>query len=179
MFKMFKTGMLASVALITLLAVLAPVAAHAGDEAMKAVSEDGILVFQTDDGEFKWWWDARIYLDAAGYIEDKESLSNGFMVRRARWAMKTQIWTDWYAEVDFDFAEESTELKDAYISYRGLFGGSGHVRIGNFRQPFGLEENFTSRNVPGSEARRTFRMGFPFHKPKSWLKTIRSPGRLK
>jgi len=147
MFKMFRTGMLASVALITLIAVLAPVAAQAGDQAMKAVSEDGILVFQTDDGEFKWWWDARIYLDAAGYIEDKESLSNGFMVRRARWAMKTQIWSDWYAEVDFDFAEEKTELKDAYISYRGLFGGNGHARIGNFRQPFGLEENFTSRNL--------------------------------
>ncbi len=147
MFKFLKSGMLASVAVLTLLAVLAPVAAHAGDEVMNAVAEDGILVFQTDDGQFKWWWDARIYLDAAGYMEDKNSLSNGFMVRRARWAMKTQIWDHWYAEVDFDFAEESTELKDAYISRRGLFGGNGHVRIGNFRQPFGLEENFTSRNL--------------------------------
>ncbi len=147
MFKILKSGMLASVALLTLLVLLVPAGAQAGDEAMKAVSEDGILVFQSDDGEFKWWWDARIYLDAAGYIEDKEALSNGFMVRRARWAMKTQIWTNWYAEVDFDFAEEKTELKDAYISYRGLFGGNGHLRIGNFRQPFGLEENFTSRNL--------------------------------
>lgn len=145
MFKMFKTGMLASVALLTLLAVFSPVTALAGDEPMKAVAEDGILVFQSPDGEFKWWWDARVYLDLAGYIEDKNHLSNGFMVRRARWAMKTQIWTDWYAEVDFDFAEEATALKDAYISYRGLC--NSHVRVGNFRQPFGLEENLTSRNL--------------------------------
>ncbi len=147
MFKVLKSAMLATVALLTFLAILAPGNAQAGNEALKAISEDGVLVFQSPDGEFKWWWDARIYLDAAGYIEDKEALSNGFMVRRARWAMKTQIWTHWYAEVDFDFAEEQTELKDAYISYRGLFGGKGYTRIGNFRQPFGLEENFTSRNL--------------------------------
>ncbi len=155
MFEKTKQGSLAFVALLTFLALMVPAGVQAEDTPMKAVAEDGILVFQTDDGQFKWWWDARVYLDAAGYIEDEpedendrtESLSNGFMVRRARFAIKTQLWHDWYAEVDMDFAEESTELKDAYISYRGLFGGSGHVRIGNFRQPFGLEENFTSRNL--------------------------------
>ncbi len=147
MFKFMKSGLLATVALLTLLAVFAPADTVASEVPMTAAAEDGILVFKTDDGQFKWWWDARVYLDAAGYMEDKNDLSNGFMVRRARWAMKTQIWDNWYAEVDFDFAEEKTELKDAYISYRGLFDGTGHVRIGNFRQPFGLEENFTSRNL--------------------------------
>ncbi len=147
MFKMLKSGLFATVAVLTLMAVIVPVTAQASNESMKAVSENGILVFQTEDEQFKWWWDARIYLDVAGYIEDKNALSNGFYVRRARWAMKTLLWHDWYAEVDFDFAEESTELKDAYISYRGICGGQGYVRIGNFRQPFGLEENTTSRNL--------------------------------
>jgi len=148
MFKTLKSGLLAFVALLTLLAVLAPVGAQA--EIIRDVTtrvEDGFLVFESDDGAFKWWWDARIYLDVAGYMEDKNALSNGFMVRRARWAMKTMIREHWYAEVDFDFAEEATELKDAYLSYRGLFGGTGHLRVGNFRQPFGLEENITSRNL--------------------------------
>ena len=147
MIKVLKSAVLASVAVLSLFAVVVPGAAQADDTAMKAVAEDGILVFQSEDGEFKWWWDARVYLDAAGYIEDKNDLSNGLYVRRARFAMKTQIWQDWYAEVDLDFAEEATELKDAYISRRGLFGGTAHVRVGNFRQPFGLEENFTSRNL--------------------------------
>ncbi len=158
MFKTLKSGTLTLVALLTLLAVLAPVGAQA--EIIRDTTarvEDGFLVFESDDGAFKWWWDARIYLDVAGYIEDddyiegsdepKTKLSNGFIVRRARWAMKTVIREHWYAEVDFDFAEEKTELKDAYMSYRGLFGGTGHIRVGNFRQPFGLEENITSRNL--------------------------------
>jgi len=147
MFKMLKIGMLASVAVLTLFAVMAPVDARAGDEPVKAVSEDGILVFQSDDGQFKYWWDARVYLDAAGYIEDKNSLPSGSYVRRARFAIKTVLWKDWYAEVDMDFAEESAELKDLYISYRGFFGGTSQIRVGNFRQPFGLEENFTSRTL--------------------------------
>jgi len=152
MFKTLKSGMLTLVVLLTLVAVLAPVGAQA--EIIRDTTtrvEDGFLVFESDDGAFKWWWDARIYLDVAGYIEDDDHeeyhLSNGFIVRRARWAMKTMIREHWYAEVDFDFAEEKTELKDAYMSYRGLFGGTGHIRVGNFRQPFGLEENITSRNL--------------------------------
>ncbi len=147
MFNSLKSGMLVFVALLTLLAVLAPVGAQAMIRDTTARVEDGFLVFESDDGDFMWYWDARIYLDVAGYMEDKNELSNGFMVRRARWAMKTVMRKYWYAEVDFDFAEESTELKDAYISYRGLFGGTGHLRVGNFRQPFGLEENITSRNL--------------------------------
>jgi len=152
MFNSLKSGLLAFVVLLTIVSILAPVSVQA--ERIREVTtrvEDGFLVFESDDGAFKWWWDARIYLDVAGYMEDEDhpdtKLSNGFMVRRARWAMKTMIREHWYAEVDFDFAEEATELKDAYISYRGLFGGTGHLRVGNFRQPFGLEENITSRNL--------------------------------
>jgi phosphate-selective porin OprO/OprP len=46
-----------------------------------------------------------------------------------------------------DFADEAAAVKDAYISYRGLFNGNGRVRVGNFRQPNGLEEVTTSRNL--------------------------------
>jgi len=147
MFKTLKSGLLTFVALLIFVSILAPVNAQAMIRDTTARVEDGFLVFESDDGDFMWYWDARIYLDLAGYKEDKNSLSNGFMVRRARWAMKTVMRKYWYAEVDFDFAEEKTELKDAYISYRGLFGGTGHLRVGNFRQPFGLEENITSRNL--------------------------------
>ncbi len=141
--------------------------AHAGDATLNATSEDGILVFESDDNAFKWWVDARVYLDAAMYMDDGEmynmdsddigdyedftdkhdALAGGFILRRARFALKSQLWNDWYGEIDFDFAEEATAVKDAYISYRGLFGGDGRVRIGNFRQPNGLEEVTTSRNL--------------------------------
>jgi phosphate-selective porin OprO/OprP len=136
---------------------------------LNATAEDGILVFESDDSAFKWWVDARVYLDVATYFDDgplynvdgpnyedegydelaemQNTLPGGAILRRARFALKSQLWNDWYGEIDLDFAEEAAAVKDAYISYRGLFGGNGRVRVGNFRQPFGLEEVTTSRNL--------------------------------
>jgi phosphate-selective porin OprO/OprP len=152
---------LATVAILTAMAG----AALAGSTPLKATSEDGILVFESEDSQFKWWLDARVYADMAMYFDDgplwydddgsfaedraelQNSLAGGFMLRRARLAIKSQLWGDWYGEIDMDFAEEAAAVKDAYISYRGLFDGNGRVRVGNFRQPFGLEEVTTSRNL--------------------------------
>jgi phosphate-selective porin OprO/OprP len=151
-------------AMLFVVLMLMPLAAMAGTD-LNATSEDGILVFESDDSQFKWWLDARAYIDMAMYFDDgplwydddgsfaedraelQDSLAGGIMVRRARLAIKSQLWGDWYSEIDMDFAEEAAALKDAYISYRGLFNGSGRVRVGNFRQPFGLEEVTTSRNL--------------------------------
>jgi phosphate-selective porin OprO/OprP len=151
-------------AMLFVVLMLMPLAAMAGTD-LNATSEDGILVFESDDSQFKWWLDARAYIDMAMYFDDgplwydddgsfaedraelQNSLAGGIMVRRARLAIKSQLWGDWYSEIDMDFAEEAAALKDAYISYRGLFNGSGRVRVGNFRQPFGLEEVTTSRNL--------------------------------
>lgn len=149
-------GKLSATALVIALVAM-PLVALAGDTPLQAVSEDGILVWRSADDAFKWWIDARAYIDMATYFDDTETmlneddgitdLSGGTLLRRARFAVKAELWTDWYAELDLDFAEEATAVKDAYVSYRGLFGHRGHVRVGNFRQPFGLEENFTSRNL--------------------------------
>ena len=114
---------------------------------LEASSEDGILMFESDDGEFKWWVDSRIYLDTAFYIEDKNSLGDGVQLRRARMAWKTILWRDWYAEIDLDFAEEAVEVKDVYFRFDNIFDRQGYVRFGNFRAPFGLEENTTSRYI--------------------------------
>ncbi|MDX2473871.1 MAG: porin [Candidatus Krumholzibacteria bacterium] len=142
-------------------------AAFAGSSPLNATSEDGILVFESDDSAFKWWVDARVYLDAAMYMDDgplydpdsgdiddyedfwetQDSLAGGAILRRARFAIKSQLWNHWYGEIDLDFADEAAAIKDAYISYRGLFNGNGRVRIGNFRVPNGLEEVTTSRNL--------------------------------
>jgi phosphate-selective porin OprO/OprP len=167
-----------SVKLATVFVVLLAMAgaAVAGSSPLNATAEDGILVFESDDSAFKWWLDARAYVDVAAYFDDgplyyseddfedpddwadyedefggfferQNSLTGGVILRRARLAIKSQLWGDWYSEVDFDFAEEAAAVKDAYISYRGLFNGKGRVRVGNFRQPFGLEEVTSSRNI--------------------------------
>ena len=157
---------LVKLAMVAVLVTLAG-SAFAGSSPLNATAEDGILVFESDDSAFKWWFDARVYLDVASYMDDGglydmdsddigdyadftdmgNSLTGGFILRRARLALKSQLWHDWYGEVDMDFAEEAAAIKDAYISYKGIFGSTGHVRVGNFRQPNGLEEVTTSRNL--------------------------------
>jgi phosphate-selective porin OprO/OprP len=160
------------VVMLVVTAFAAPAAAESAP--LNATAEDGILVFESEDSAFKWWFDARVYLDVATYFDDgglynvpsdpddfedfedegyndlyemQDSLPGGFLLRRARFALKSQLWHHWYGEIDMDFAEESAAVKDAYISYRGLFDGNGRVRVGNFRQPNGLEEVTTSRNL--------------------------------
>jgi phosphate-selective porin OprO/OprP len=128
--------------------VLTSVSALAGSVDLEPTSNDGILVFESADGMFKWWVDSRVYLDTAIYLDDEAdsmNMGNGMQVRRARMAWKAILWNDWYAEVDVDFAEEATALKDAYVRYDNLFDRQGYVRVGNFRTPFGLEENTSSR----------------------------------
>ena len=131
-------------AMVIVLVVMAGTA-FAESTPLKAYSEDGILTFKSDDGAFKWWLDTRVYLDVAAYSEDKNPLGDGVQLRRGRMAWKAILWSDYYVEFDLDFAEEGTEVKDAYIRYDNLFNRNGYVRVGNFRAPFGLEENTTSR----------------------------------
>jgi phosphate-selective porin OprO/OprP len=128
--------------------ILLSSAALAEQVGLEAQSQDGILVFASEDGQFKWWIDTRIYLDMAFYMDDEADsmhMGNGMPIRRARMAWTAILWSDWYAEVDVDFAEEATEVKDAYVRYDDLFNRQGYVRAGNFRTPFGLEENTSSR----------------------------------
>ena len=151
--QMLRLSLLSIVAVVLLSSV-----AFAGSVELEPTSNDGILVFESKDGMFKWWVDSRVYLDMAFYMDDDAEftieiddedvalhMGSGMQIRRARMAWKAILWNDWYAEVDVDFAEEATALKDAYVRYDNLFDGSGYVRVGNFRTPFGLEENTSSR----------------------------------
>ncbi|MCK9996088.1 MAG: hypothetical protein KAH56_07390, partial [Candidatus Krumholzibacteria bacterium] len=147
--------------LVMLVLMAFAIPAIAETASLNADAVDGILVFESEDSAFKWWIDARVYLDIASYMDDgplydpdskdydddykdlaemQNSLPGGFLLRRARFALKTQVWDNWYGEIDLDFADEAAAVKDAYISRENLFGDSGRVRIGNFRQPNGLEE---------------------------------------
>lgn len=126
-------------------------AAVAATTPLHSESADGVLLFASDDGKFKWSLDGRVNLDGLFFVEDKNPLGDGVQLRRARLAFKTVLWGDWYAEMDVDFAEEAAAMKDAYLRYDNLFGGQGYVRAGNFREPFGLEENTSSRNIQFQE----------------------------
>ena len=112
-----------------------------------AEAQDGILVLRSkSDSGYKIWLDNRVQTDGAVFFVEPEwadGISNGFSVRRARFAVKTQINKDWYGEVDMDMADGEFELKDAIIRYTGL--EHFQFQVGNFKEIFSLQRNNSSR----------------------------------
>ena len=104
----------------------------------------GYLVFQSEDGNFKTRLDTRIYINGSYFLDDPEEiLSNQTNLRKARFAIKTQLWKYWSFEWDIDVADGVVEVKDMWVSYSGF--NNSQLKFGNFKQPFGLEEITSSR----------------------------------
>ena len=111
-------------------------------------SRDGILMLTSDDKRFKYWFDNRVYVDGAAYFGDntyqgdENKIGNGVNIRRMRFAMKTILWGHWGGEIDFDFAYNEVDIKDAFIRY---IGKNWQVKAGSFKEPFSMEVTTTSR----------------------------------
>lgn len=127
-------------------------------EALPVTAEvqDGILVFQNKQANYKMWFDVRIQADAAVYfgapdfcakeIDGKSNTShigNGMSIRRARFAVKAQLSKYWYGEIDTDWTSGMPEIKDAYVAFNGVKGLE--LKAGNFKENFSLSRNTTSR----------------------------------
>lgn len=108
--------------------------------------QDGILVFQNKAANYKMWFDVRVQGDAAvyfGYDKNLTQIGNGMSFRRTRFAVKTQIDKNWYAELDTDWSSGIVELKDAILQYDGI--ENLQIKMGNFKENFSIQRNSTSR----------------------------------
>ncbi len=113
---------------------------------INASVQDGILVFQNKDANYKMWFDVRVQGDAAvyfGYDKNLTQIGNGMSFRRTRFAVKTQINKDWYAEFDTDWTSGLPEIKDAILQYDGI--ENLQIKMGNFKENFSIQRNSTSR----------------------------------
>jgi phosphate-selective porin OprO/OprP len=86
---------------------------------------------------------ARLDVDHASHRGGSSRLEDGALLRRARLGFEGRH-SDWAFEAEYDFAGDG-EIKDAYLKYRGWL--AGEVSIGQFKVPFGLEEQISSRNI--------------------------------
>ncbi|NUN09041.1 MAG: hypothetical protein HUU54_07685 [Ignavibacteriaceae bacterium] len=120
-----------------------------------AEMRNGKLVFESEDGDFRWWFDSRIQFDGAMYLapdfteNTKNGMSNGFHFRRLTFAIKAILYRDWEAEVDIDFREDSdvdeqNELRDMWIKYN-VPDVNLSFMVGHFKEPFGMERLNSSR----------------------------------
>ena len=113
---------------------------------LEASSRDGILVFESKDKDYKFWFDSRVQVDFGHYFGAQEwadPIGSGASIRRARFAVKTQITPDWYGEVDMELANGSFELKDAIVRYNGL--QNWQFSVGSQKPDFSLSRNTSSR----------------------------------
>ena len=111
-----------------------------------ATERDGFLVFESKDNYFKFWFDSRVQVDFGHYFGAQDwadPIGDGASIRRARFAVKTQINPDWYGEVDMEVANGSFELKDAIVRYTGL--EDWQFSVGSQKPDFSLSRNTSSR----------------------------------
>ena len=111
-----------------------------------ASDRDGILVFESKDKDYKFWFDSRVQVDFGNYFgwqEWADPIGDGASIRRARFAVKTQITPDWYGEVDMELANGSFELKDAIVRYNGF--ENWQLSVGSQKPDFSLSRNTSSR----------------------------------
>lgn len=128
----------------------------------KVFFKEGKLNFQTADESFRLWLDNRIYIDAAYYspasdIEGLQSkpnkdletddgefrFNNGVSIRRARFALKAELYDKWFAEFDLDFAYNEVEIKDMYLGYK--FNDRISLKAGHFKEPMSMERLTSSK----------------------------------
>jgi phosphate-selective porin OprO/OprP len=107
-------------------------------------SDDGLLLFQSADGKFKFQLDGRINLVAALYSGSETPLANGIEVRRGRLGFKPS-WGDWSAQFDIDFTGVEAEIKDMWIGYGGF--KNMMITLGNHKGQFSVEEVTSSRFI--------------------------------
>jgi len=117
-----------------------------GVKELSTTERDGILVFESKDKEFKFWFDSRVQVDFAHYFGAQDwadPIGDGASIRRARFAVKTQINRDWYGEVDMEVGNGSFELKDAIVRYTGV--ENWQFSVGSQKPDFSLSRNTSSR----------------------------------
>ena len=145
---------------------------------INASVQDGILAFQNKESGYKMWFDVRVQGDAAvyfGYDKNLTQIGNGMSFRRTRFAVKTQINKDWYAEFDTDWTSGMVEIKDAILQYDGI--ENLQIKMGNFKENFSIQRNSTSRYLLFMERAmctylapsRHMGVNFRYNTPALWL----------
>ena len=115
------------------------------DDVEVMVSTRGGLELSSYDGQFSFELGGRIMIDMAAYRQDQVALGNGTELRRARLEAEGLMYSNWGYELGVDFAGGDADVKDAYIEYLGHFDSP--VKIGQFKEPFSLEELTSSRYI--------------------------------
>lgn len=79
------------------------------------------------------------------FLENDEDPTSKTGIRRARLSFKTKIDENWKTKLQIGFADDTAEIKDAYLQYKGWQWAD--LTLGQQKEPFGLEKLTSSRNT--------------------------------
>ncbi len=87
----------------------------------------------------------RLHLDGAVFSEDKTSLENDWIVRRARLSLRIDWLDHWRLSAQYDLADTDEKFRSLWLRYAGF--DNTRITIGQFQEPFSLEESSSSNNI--------------------------------
>ena len=112
--------------------------------------KDGIRV-DSENSDFQLKFGGRVHLDSAFFDADSdlksafgEDFEDGSEFRRTRLSIGGKVYEDFDFKVQLDFAGGDSEFKDVYM---GVNTQAGKLRIGQFKEPFSLDELTSSNNI--------------------------------
>ena len=123
-------------------------AARADDSDVKVFWKDSLRL-ETEDGNNKFRLGGRIHWDNA-FTPDDAYMSDGDVFRRTRLYVSGQIRGRYDFKMQYDFANGSAAFKDVNFGIRDL-PILGNIRIGQFKEPFSLEETASSNDISAIE----------------------------
>jgi len=112
-------------------------------EVAKVTGENGIINFKSNDGDYKWSFGGRAYMDGTYYMEDATDLSSKTNLSDVRLYAKAS-WKKWEAKINFSFAENEVHAKDIYLKYN--LSDNSYLKVGNFYEPFGIQGSISSKD---------------------------------
>ncbi len=109
-----------------------------------ASTDDGVR-FETADGKFKAKLGGRLQFDGAKFDDDKTPLKDDWIVRRARLSLRADIFSDWRVSLQYDLADREERVHSLWLRYTGF--KKNHITVGQFQEPFGLEDATSSNTI--------------------------------
>ena len=132
--------------LLSVFCFLLAISLHAQEtNKLKVKVKKGAVSLATEDGNFKFGFGGRVYMDAAGYFDDKTDLGSGSEIRDIRFLMKATLWKKWDAKINIGFADGAISLKDVWLMHK--INKNSFVRAGHFLEPFGIEQTESSKTT--------------------------------
>ncbi len=122
--------------------IISPLTAQAGNF---SVSPSSGIAYKSPERDFKLKIGGRLHLDYARAYEDKSTLDDGWLVRRARLSLRMDLFKDWRVSAQYDLADEEERFRTLWLRYAGI--DNTRITLGQFQKPFGMEESSSSNNI--------------------------------